>query len=56
LRKVPPDEFIANLEEFKPTTGCPANVIKLAVAADGQNYTITVPARGHAHTYATTTK
>lgn len=51
-----PDEFIANLEEFKPADGCPGNLIKLSVAADGQSYTITVPARGHTRTYATTAK
>ncbi|SDS00025.1 MBL fold metallo-hydrolase [Opitutus sp. GAS368] len=51
-----PDEFIANLEEFKPADGCPGNLIKLSVAPDGRSYTVTVPARGHARTYATTTK
>jgi hypothetical protein len=51
-----PDEFIANLEEFKPADGCPGNVIHLSVAADGKSYTLSVPARGHARTYATTAK
>jgi beta-lactamase superfamily II metal-dependent hydrolase len=51
-----PDEFIANLEEFKPADGCPGNIIHLSVASDGRSYTITVPARGHTRTYATTAK
>jgi competence protein ComEC len=51
-----PDEFIANLEEFKPADRCPGNLIKLSVAPDGKSYTVSVPARGHTHTYATTAK
>jgi competence protein ComEC len=51
-----PDEFIANLEHVQPTHACPANHIKLSVAADGKSYTMSVPARGHTHTYATTAK
>lgn len=51
-----PDEFIANLEAIKPPDRCPGNFIKMSVAADGKSYTLTVPARGHSHTYATTAK
>jgi hypothetical protein len=50
------DEFIANLEEAKPADQCPGNVIKLSVAPDGKNYTISIAARGHTATYATTAK
>jgi len=51
-----PDEFIANLEPFEPATLCPANIIKLSVAPDGKQYTVTIPARGHERVYATTAK
>ena len=47
------DEFIANLEEAKPADKCPANVIKMSVAADGMSYTISIPANGHSRTYQT---
>lgn len=42
------DEFIANLDEK-----CAANFIKLSVAPDGLNYTVTIPATGHTKTYRT---
>jgi beta-lactamase superfamily II metal-dependent hydrolase len=53
-----PDEFIANRENLTGADAakCPANVITLAVAADGKSYTIAIPANGHAHTYPTTAK
>ncbi len=51
-----PDEFIANLEPAKPADLCPANLIMMSVAADGKSYTLSVPARGHTHTYRTTAK
>ena len=51
-----PDEFIANLEEAQPADNCPANFLKLAVAPDGKHYTISIPANGHARTYATKAK
>lgn len=49
------DEHIANQH---PGTGaeaakCPANLIKMSVAADGKSYTISVPATGHSQTYKT---
>jgi competence protein ComEC len=50
------DDHIANLEEAKPADKCTANVIKMSVAPDGKNYTISIPANGHTHTYATATK
>jgi competence protein ComEC len=49
----PTDEFIANLEEAKPADKCPANLIKMTVAPDGESYTITIPANGHSRTYRT---
>jgi hypothetical protein len=43
-----PDEYIANLEAM-----CQANYIKLAVAADGASYTVSIPANGHVRTFKT---
>ena len=40
------DEFIANLE-----ANCQANYIKLSVAPDGKNYTVSIPATGHQRTF-----
>ncbi len=40
------DEFIANLDEK-----CAANYIKLSVAPDGKQYTISIPATGHQKTF-----
>jgi competence protein ComEC len=48
-----PDEFIANLEDVRPADKCPANLIKMSVAADGKSYTISIPANGHSRTYRT---
>jgi beta-lactamase superfamily II metal-dependent hydrolase len=42
------DELIANLDE-----SCPANFIKLSVAADGRSYTVSIPATGHQRTFHT---
>jgi beta-lactamase superfamily II metal-dependent hydrolase len=42
------DEFIANREEK-----CKGNFIKLSVAADGKEYTVSIPANGHEKTYRT---
>ncbi len=39
---------IANLEE-----NCPANYIRLSVAADGESYTVSIPATGHERNFAT---
>jgi competence protein ComEC len=50
------DEFIANLEEARPADNCTANFIKMAVAPDGRNYTISIPANGHSRTYQTAAK
>lgn len=35
---------------------CPANLIKMSVAADGKSYTISVPSTGHTQTYQTKAK
>lgn len=43
-----PDAFIANVEEK-----CQGHFIKLSVAPDGKNYTVTIPAHGHSRTYST---
>lgn len=40
------EELIANLEK-----DCAANVIKVSVAPDGQNYTVSIPAKGHSRTF-----
>jgi len=43
-----PDEYIANL-----TATNDGNYIKLSVAPDGKNYTVSIPANGHKRTYQT---
>ena len=48
-----PDEYIANVEEVRPADKCPANLIKMSVAADGASYTIEIPAKGHRRVYRT---
>lgn len=50
-----PAAFVANHNDFKgpDAAKCPANVIKLSVAADGKSYTVTVPSSGHTATYST---
>jgi competence protein ComEC len=48
-----PDDYIANLEEVKPADKCPANFVKMVVAADAKNYTVSIPAKGHSRTYET---
>lgn len=50
-----PAEFIANKENFRGAEAakCPANVIKMSVAADGESYTLSVPSTGHSKTYQT---
>jgi len=45
------DEYCANIEEK-----CAGNYIKLSVAADGNSYTVRIPATGHQKTYATRKK
>ncbi len=42
------DAYIANLE-----ADCDGNYIKMSVAPDGKNYTVSIPAKGHSQTYAT---
>ena len=46
-----PDEFIANRD-----VECKGNFIKLSVAADGQSYTVSIPANGHERTYKSKAK
>ncbi|HTO04542.1 MAG TPA: hypothetical protein VL069_12605 [Opitutus sp.] len=50
-----PAEFIANRNDFKGADAakCPAAIIKMSVAADGNSYTLSVPSTGHAKTYQT---
>jgi len=50
-----PAEFVANHEDLRGADAakCPANVIKMSVAADGKSYTISIPATGHSRTYKT---
>lgn len=50
-----PDDFIANHGDLRgaEAANCPANLIKMSVAADGKSYTITIPATGHTRTYKT---
>jgi beta-lactamase superfamily II metal-dependent hydrolase len=50
-----PDDFIANNNDFRgaEAANCPANIIKMSVAADGKSYTISIPATGHSRTYKT---
>jgi hypothetical protein len=42
------DEYIANLK-----ADCAGNYIKLSVAPDGKNYTVSIPATGHQRTFQT---
>jgi competence protein ComEC len=42
------DEYIANKERE-----CQGNYVKLSVAADGQSYTVSIPASGHERVYKT---
>jgi beta-lactamase superfamily II metal-dependent hydrolase len=42
------DAYIANLE-----ADCDGNYIKMSVAPDGKNYTVSIPAKGQSQTYAT---
>ena len=53
-----PAEFIANHDNFTgpDAAKCPANLIKMSVAADGKSYTISVPSSGHSRTYQTRAK
>ena len=48
-------DLIANHENLTgaAAANCPANVIKMTVAADGKSYTISVPSTGHSKTYRT---
>jgi beta-lactamase superfamily II metal-dependent hydrolase len=48
-------ECIANRENLvgPDAAKCPANVIKMTVAADGKSYTISIPATGHSRTFKT---
>ena len=45
-----PDEFIANKNKRNE---CKANYIKLSVSADGEEYTVSIPANSHEQAYAT---
>lgn len=45
-----PDEYVANLESAER---CAGNYIKLSVAPDGMQYTVSIPANGHQRTFAT---
>jgi competence protein ComEC len=44
------DEYIANLEQ-----NCQANYVKLTVAPNGKNYTVSIPAKNHQKTFSTKT-
>jgi hypothetical protein len=48
-------DHIANHENLTgpDAVKCPANLIKMSVAADGRSYTISVPSTGHSKTYQT---
>ena len=48
-------EFIANHDNLTGADAatCPATTIKMSVAPDGNNYTISIPSGGHAKTYRT---
>lgn len=50
-----PAEFVANHEDLRgpDAAKCPANLIKMSVAADGKSYTISIPATAHSRTYKT---
>lgn len=49
------DEHIANQHAGTGAAAadCPANIIKMNVAADGKSYTISIPSTGHSQTYKT---
>lgn len=51
-------EFVANHDNLVGPAAekCPANLIKMSVAADGKSYTISIPATGHSQTFQTTVK
>jgi len=42
------DAHIANLDE-----SCEGHFVKLSVAPDGKNYTVSIPANGHVKTFKT---
>ncbi|MES2694635.1 MAG: MBL fold metallo-hydrolase [Verrucomicrobiota bacterium] len=48
-------DHIANHENLTGADAakCPANIIKMTVAADGKSYTISVPSTGHTQTFKT---
>ncbi|MEO6246857.1 MAG: MBL fold metallo-hydrolase [Opitutaceae bacterium] len=48
-------EFVANQGNLTGAEAakCPANIIKMSVAADGLSYTISVPSTGHSRTFKT---
>ena len=50
-----PKEFIANdgNRVRAEAAQCPANMIKMSVAADGRSYTISIPSTGHTRTFKT---
>jgi competence protein ComEC len=50
-----PAEFIANHDDLRgpEAAKCPANLIKMTVAPDGNSYTISIPATGHTKTFKT---
>lgn len=50
-----PAEFVANHENLTGADAakCPANIVKMSVAPDGKNYTISIPANHHARTFKT---
>ncbi|MEO6002547.1 MAG: MBL fold metallo-hydrolase [Opitutus sp.] len=47
--------FVANQANVRgaDAANCPANLIKLSVAPDGQSYTVSIPSSGHSATYQT---
>lgn len=51
-------EFVANHGALvrQDAVRCEANLIKLSVAPDGKNYTVSIPATGHTRTFQTTAK
>ncbi len=51
-------EFVANQGNLigAEAAKCTANIIKMAVAADGKSYTISVPSTGHTRTFQTKAK
>ena len=50
-----PAELVANQGNLvgREAANCPANLIKMSVAPDGKNYTISVPSTGHSRTFKT---